>query len=72
MYTLENTWKDNLEAKLIQFQQVEEAEIKQKMLKIKEEIAVAEAKQEVYEHEDDNIVVMKRLSPPKSKKLPTS
>ena len=65
--SLTNTWKDNLEIKVAQFQQQEEAEVKQKMLEMKQEIAIAEAKQEVYDQENTDIST--KRSPPKSVKF---
>ena len=64
MKTIENNYKTTLDVKLQQLQQSEETQMKEKVLKLKEEIAEAEGKQAVFEEEE----LGQKLghSPPKS------
>ena len=47
--SLQQNWNSTLGDKVLSFQQAEEARMKQQLLKLKENIAVTEAKQEVYD-----------------------
>ena len=49
--TLQQNWDATLLNKVLQFQQAEENEMKERLCKLKEDIAITEAKQEVYEDE---------------------